>query len=64
MVLVQYNENSYAIYGTQSTLYKEELMDAPLFGKYNRNLRDGPGWIFSKKRKEALEQFIATVNKK
>ena len=36
--------------------HKEQLKS--LGGKYNANLRDGPGWIFSKKAEKTVREFI------
>lgn len=38
--------------------HKEELKN--LGGKYNANLRDGPGWIFSKKNEDKVQAYIAS----
>ena len=41
---------------------KDDLKN--LGGKYNANLRDGPGWIFSKKNEGKVTSFIASKNVK
>jgi len=38
--------------------HKEQLKK--LGGKFNANLRDGPGWIFSKKNEEKILSYIAS----
>lgn len=38
--------------------HKEDLKK--LGGKYNANLRDGPGWIFSKKNEDKVLAYIAS----
>ena len=40
--------------------HKEELKT--LGGKYNANLRDGAGWIFSKKNEDKVLSYIASGN--
>jgi hypothetical protein len=40
--------------------HKEELKK--LGGKYNANLRDGSGWIFSKKNEDKVLAYIASGN--
>jgi hypothetical protein len=49
-----YSDKSFAIYGDTKP-FKEELKN--LGGKFNPNLKDGPGWIFSMKHKEAVQKW-------
>jgi hypothetical protein len=55
-----YSENSFVIYG-ETKPYKDEIKN--LGGKWNSNLKTGPGWIFSNKNKcTAHEWFVNKVN--
>lgn len=55
VAITDYSERSFAVYGDTKSI-KNKLME--LGGKYNRNLRDGCGWIFSKKCKENVQKFF------
>lgn len=52
-----YSERAIVVRGDTKP-YKEQLKQ--LGGKYNPNLRDGPGWIFSKKSEDRVLAFVAT----
>jgi hypothetical protein len=62
--LTTYSEKSVAVFGDTKE-YSSELKEKG--GRFNPNLTyEGvkkPGWIFSNKKKEELEQFIDIVNK-
>lgn len=58
-VVPNYSDKSFAVYG--NTQPYEDTLRA-LGGRSNRNLRDGPGWIFSNTKYEPVVQFIAQVN--
>jgi hypothetical protein len=53
-----YTEKSITVNGsdTKKDEVKKALMD--LGGKYNPNLRTGPGWIFPKKSEPKVKEFI------
>jgi hypothetical protein len=61
--VTSYSEKSVAIFGDTKE-YSSELKEKG--GRFNPNLTfEGvkkPGWIFSNKKKEELEQFIDLVN--
>jgi hypothetical protein len=61
--LTSYSEKSVAIFGDTKE-YSSELKEKG--GRFNPNLTfEGvkkPGWIFSNKKKEELEQFIDLIN--
>ena len=54
MKVEPYSEKSYAIYGSDTKEYKEQLKE--LGAKFNRNLENGPGWTISKKKYEELKE--------
>ena len=51
----EYSEKAIVVRGDAKE-YKEELKK--LGGKYNANLKDGGGWIFSKKSEDKVLSFI------
>ena len=55
-----YSEKSFVVRGNTKE-YKDKLKE--LGGKWNSNLTNGGGWIFSKKHKNDVEQFITINNK-
>ena len=52
----EYSEYSVVVRG-ETRKYKEDLKK--LGGKYNSRLRDGPGWIFSKRAENNIKSFIS-----
>ena len=60
MKLTEYSDKSIAVYGDTKE-YKDILKT--LGGKWNANLRDGPGWIFSIKHKESVKSWIDGICK-
>ena len=56
-----YSDNSFVIYG-ETKPYKDEIK--ALGGKWNSNLKVGPGWIFSNKNKSTAHTwFNGKINK-
>jgi len=55
--VTDYSEKAIVVRG-DTKMYKEQLKT--LGGKYNANLRDGPGWIFPKKFEDKVLAFTAT----
>lgn len=55
MNIEDYTEKSFVVYG-ETKNFKESLKE--LGGKYNSNLKVGPGWVFSKNNKEKVEQWM------
>ena len=60
MNIEDYTEKSFVVFG-QTKFFKETLKE--LGGKYNENLKVGPGWIFSKNNKEKVEDWMNSVFK-
>lgn len=59
MEVQPYSEKSFAVYGdTKPWAGSLESIG----GKFNGNLRDGPGWIFSKSRELELLSFVEQAN--
>lgn len=57
--LINYSDKSIAVVGEGTKEYKDKL--AELGGRYNRNLKDGPGWIFSIKHTEKVQSFLDEI---
>lgn len=58
-VFVDYSDKSFAVYGDTKP-YKDELRQ--LGGKFNSNLKGGPGWIFPNKLIDDVAEFVAVAN--
>ncbi len=58
MTLKEYSENSVVLRGPigDTFHFKEDLKR--MGGKWNENLRCGPGWIFSKNREESVRRWL------
>ena len=59
MEIVDYSDKSIAVYG-ETKPWRENLKS--LGGRFNQNLRDGPGWIFSKKHDDKVSSFVQRAN--
>lgn len=59
LLLKDYSERSFVIYGDDTKVHKDMLKE--LGGKYNANLSIGKGWIFSKKSQDKVEEWLKTV---
>lgn len=55
LTIVDYSEKAFAVIGATKE-YKERLKE--LNGKFNKYLKCGAGWIFSKKQLEPVKEFI------
>lgn len=55
--ITQYTEKSFVVRGN-TIENKEQLKN--LGGKYNSNLKDGPGWIFPNQLKSNVDQYISS----
>ena len=54
----EYSERAMVVRG-DTKKYKEQLKE--LKCKFNPSLKNGPGWIFSKKRQSEIEEFIEGI---
>jgi hypothetical protein len=59
MEIVDYSEKSFVVRGNTKE-YKDKLKE--LGGKWNSNLTDGGGWIFSNTRKDKVEEWLSNFN--
>lgn len=55
--IIDYSERSFAVVGDTKPI-KDQLKR--MGGTFNKRLSCGPGWIFSHKRREAVEKFLAS----
>ena len=53
--ITSYSEKSFVIRG-DTKIHKEKIKE--LGGKWNRNLKGGPGWIFSNNKKTVVDNWI------
>jgi hypothetical protein len=60
ITISDYTEKSFAVRG-QTKEYSRFLAD--LGGKWNPNLKDGAGWIFSIKKREQVEKLLKSHSK-
>ena len=51
-----YTEKSFVVRGGDTKNYSEKLRE--IGGKYNANLKGGPGWIFSLRHKEKVDTAL------
>jgi hypothetical protein len=56
LVLENYSEKAIVVYGPGTKECKEQLKE--LGGKFNANLRTGPGWIYSKQNEKKVREFV------
>jgi len=59
MELKEYSDKSFCIFGENTKEYKEELKS--IGGKWNSNLKYGPGWIFSNKNKVKVQEWLKKI---
>ena len=55
-----YTDKSFVVTGELTRTYKDHLK--ALGGKFNKNLKVGPGYIFSKSKQEKVMEFVLSVN--
>jgi len=58
MNIEDYTEKSFVVFG-ETKNFKDILKE--LGGKFNSNLKVGPGWIFSKANKEKVENWMKSI---
>ena len=58
MNIEDYTDKSFVVFG-ETKNFKDILKE--LGGKFNSNLKVGPGWIFSKANKEKVENWIKSI---
>ena len=55
-----YSEKSFVLRGNTKP-YKEKIKELG-FGKYIRNLKGGPGWVFSNRHQKKVDQLLESLN--
>ena len=58
--LEDYTDKSFTVHGDATKTYKDYLRN--MGGKFNRNLKNGPGWVFPLSKKEQVVEFVTLVN--
>lgn len=58
-ITLNYSDKSFVVSGSTKE-YKEQLM--ALGGRYNPNLKTGPGYIFSNKKEQEVTEFVNMQN--
>ena len=58
MNIEDYTDKSFVVFG-ETKNFKDILKE--LGGKFNSNLKVGPGWIFSKANKEKVENWMKST---
>ena len=56
----KYSEKSFVIRGEDTKKYKEKLKE--FGGKWNSNLKNGGGWIFSNNNETKIKEWFAYLN--
>jgi hypothetical protein len=59
LTVSDYTDKSVVVQGEDTRKYKEELKN--IGGKYNANLKTGPGWIFPKNKEHEIKDFIESA---
>jgi hypothetical protein len=59
IILEDYSDNSFVLQGEDTKKYKDKIKE--LGGKWNSNLKIGPGWIFNIKNKESVKEWLTTL---
>lgn len=59
MNIEDYTEKSFVVFG-ETKNFKDTLKE--FGGKYNSNLKVGPGWVFSKGNKDKVEQWMSSLS--
>ena len=62
MEIKDYTDKSFVLCGEETKNHKDYIKE--LGGKWNANLKTGPGWIFSMNQKEKVHEFIKTTDSK
>jgi hypothetical protein len=60
LTIEPYSDQSFAVRGGLTRNYTAQLKK--LGGKYNPNLRGGPGWIFSNRARADADQLVNAIN--
>ena len=68
MEIQDYTDKSFVLFGDETKKYKDYIKE--MGGKWNANLKIGPGWVFSNKQKDSVREWLksttneSTPNKK
>ena len=59
ITISQYTTKSVVVRGDSTKIYRDMLVS--FGGKWNKNLKGGGGWIFSKTKEKQLHQWLLTI---
>ena len=68
MEIQDYTDKSFVLFGDETKKYKDYIKE--MGGKWNANLKIGPGWVFSNNQKDSVREWLksttneSTPNKK
>jgi hypothetical protein len=60
IIIKDYSDSSFVLQGEDTKKYKDKIKE--LGGKWNSNLKIGPGWIFNIKNKESVKEWMQSVS--
>ena len=60
MEIQDYTDKSFVLFGDDTKKYKDYIKE--MGGKWNANLKIGPGWIFSNNQKDSVLEWLKSRN--
>ena len=60
MEIQDYTDKSFVLFGDDTKKYKDCIKE--MGGKWNANLKIGPGWVFSTNQKDTVREWLKSTN--
>ena len=60
MEIQDYTDKSFVLFGDDTKKYKDCIKE--MGGKWNANLKIGPGWVFSSNQKDSVREWLKSTN--
>ena len=60
MEIQDYTDKSFVLFGDDTKKYKDYIKE--MGGKWNANLKIGPGWVFSNNQKDSVREWLKSTN--
>lgn len=60
MEIQDYTDKSFVLFGDDTKKYKDCIKE--MGGKWNVNLKIGPGWVFSSNQKDTVREWLKSTN--
>lgn len=60
MEIQDYTDKSFVLFGDDTKKYKDCIKE--MGGKWNANLKIGPGWVFSSNQKDTVREWLKSTN--